>query len=241
MNPEAPSDESVVIPGNWDLEPMCTLEEYRAVVRDLPRPRPDQIAAFVEYVRGCHSWHKHLPPHRHGVVWIFFISPLAGRKREFVDKRLVFRRYEPEDRWHYNFRMTEDYLQQFGHFATGGADLQFTPGTIGCERLFHRGGAPILPMEVLSAGAAWVSSHVHVRCGSLNDFRNDRYPRDVESEAERTAWDRQMQEYDEALARGVPKDTLISPWHDWVLEERARLHHAVKSAADRAVELAFGT
>jgi len=38
-----------------------TLEEYRALVSDLPRPTSQQIYNFVEFVASAHSWYKRLP------------------------------------------------------------------------------------------------------------------------------------------------------------------------------------
>lgn len=55
-----------------------TLEEYRALLVDCPRPTDDQIDAFLEYFVESYSWYKHLPLLPQRRAFSFYLDPAAG-------------------------------------------------------------------------------------------------------------------------------------------------------------------
>jgi hypothetical protein len=56
-------------------------QRYRQIAGRLPRPSPEQIDAFVDYVSDAHSWYKHLPWAPPGVPFVVFLDPGAGMDR----------------------------------------------------------------------------------------------------------------------------------------------------------------
>ncbi len=92
---------------------------YADLVAKLPRPTPEQTAAFVDFVAGAHSWYKHLPVWPPGVPFFFFLDPNAGRSLvhlptgdlAFVDKD------DEKDRFHYTWMFTSEYRKRFGHWT----------------------------------------------------------------------------------------------------------------------------
>lgn len=58
--------------------PTCSLDDYRRIVSNLPRPSDEQIENFVQFVCTAHSWYKKLPLFPPGVPFRFFVDPAAG-------------------------------------------------------------------------------------------------------------------------------------------------------------------
>ena len=92
---------------------------YLTEVRRLPPPSTAQVGAFVEYVTVAHSWYKHLPASPPGELFLFFLNPNAGRERvatrfgsSYRDRTIDAPR---EERFHYTWRPTAEYVELFGH------------------------------------------------------------------------------------------------------------------------------
>lgn len=149
----------------------CDLSVYRAIVRALPRPSEEQVADFVAYVSGAHSWYKHLPLMPPGVSFVFFLDPSAGC--DWVpapDGGLVPReRVDPNERFHYTWMLTAEYRRRFGHLAyDSGRAPAFVVGSRAAPRVHAeypvfvaKGLTARIPDEVVRASTAEVTGIVH--------------------------------------------------------------------------------
>ena len=91
---------------------------YVQIARALPRPSPEHVAAFAEFVAGAHSWYKHLPLHP-DVPFHFYVDPNAGRQivRTRTNETAALEITDESQRFHYTWMTTKDRLKRFGHLA----------------------------------------------------------------------------------------------------------------------------
>jgi len=97
--------------------PAYDLERYREAVRDLPRPSPEQIDDFVQFVSEAHSWYKHLPWVRPG--WFqFYLNPYVAYDSQQLDDGSVRLLERTGDMgFHYTWMTTKRYRKRFGYLA----------------------------------------------------------------------------------------------------------------------------
>jgi len=65
----------------YQPSPTLSMDQYRALLADVPLPTKQQKENFVEYASHAHSWYKHLPLCPPGVFFNFFIDKYAGWDR----------------------------------------------------------------------------------------------------------------------------------------------------------------
>ena len=82
-----------------------TLAEYYRLIKDVPLPTEDQLAAFARHVADAHSWYKHLDLFKGG-DFIVFVDPHAGGA--FT---------EEHSRIHHTWQTRSQYRQRFGHLS----------------------------------------------------------------------------------------------------------------------------
>jgi hypothetical protein len=151
-----------------------TLNEYRELLTEVPKPSSEQVEDFAHFVATAHSWYKHLPLLPPGVPMTFFLDPGAGMQR-IIDRHGRARQIDRlEPGFHYSWRPTAEYRTRFGHAAyassrgtqvsllRGGAQLvpsDFAP------LIFEpsRGELVALPNEIAEAGVAFLTAVVHPR------------------------------------------------------------------------------
>jgi len=94
------------------------LTEYRSAVRALPRPGPQQMKAFAEYVSESHSWYKRLPWWPWSVAFEVYLDPAAGMDLVIDGTGSVVKAAERnEPGFHYASLKTADHLSRFGHLT----------------------------------------------------------------------------------------------------------------------------
>ena len=105
-------------------------QRYFDSVANLPRPMPQQIDEFVEYVSTAHSWYKHLPLIPPGRPFTFYLDSNAGREWIEDGSRSGFRERlataPAHERFHYTWQPTSDYIARFGYltyFAAAGTSF----------------------------------------------------------------------------------------------------------------------
>lgn len=173
-----------------------SLQEYREMVSDLPRPTRQQMEAFALHISGAHSWYKHLPALPPGVPFHFWLDPAAGLDRVSEPDgtlRMVARHTKG---FHYASLPTAEYRDRFGFLAYGQnrateVTLARTDGTSilpsdGVGDIFDvsEGRLRALPAEVIRAGTAWVSGLIHVRVhygmlhADLLSYASENWPSD---------------------------------------------------------------
>jgi hypothetical protein len=147
---------------------------YLAEVRRLPRPSNAQVDAFVEYVTVAHSWYKHLPAASPGKLFLFFLNPNAGRERVATRSGSSYRDRTADtprdERFHYTWRPTAEYVELFGHldyFASAGTSF-LVPTRRGVldtravpEIQASHGARLDLPEEIRTLGAVHLTSAIH--------------------------------------------------------------------------------
>ncbi len=154
----------------------CSLECYQQLVATLSRPTAAQIADFVDYVSGAHSWYKHIPPLPPGLPFCFFLDPSAGLDRAvYPDKTVQHRERTPDSPGlHYNWMTTSDYRSRFGFLsykADAGTRMYFALGDdihdtadraiISTPAEVHR-----IPPEIAMAGTALLTGLIHTESES---------------------------------------------------------------------------
>jgi hypothetical protein len=147
---------------------------YLVEVRRLPRPSNAQVDAFVEYVTVAHSWYKHLPAAPPGKLFLFFLNPNAGRERGARRSGSSYRDRTTDtprdERFHYTWRPTAEYVQLFGHldyFASAGTSflvptMRGVLDTRAVPEIQASDGAWLeLPEEIRTLGAVHLTSAIH--------------------------------------------------------------------------------
>lgn len=149
-----------------------TLDEYRELVRDVPRSTDDQIASFVDYVCAAHSWYKHLPLCLPGKMIYLFVNPTAGCTQVMGSSGQVsFREKGDESKFHYNEMATEDYRRRFGSLdfsLQAGSSFALNKGSelAVLDTTFpmvadRKGRLRKIPGEIAEAGSAEVTGVIH--------------------------------------------------------------------------------
>ncbi|HER00446.1 MAG TPA: hypothetical protein ENO22_13985 [candidate division Zixibacteria bacterium] len=95
---------------------VLTLKKYKRIIRKYNRPTSEQIENFIEYLRQCHSWYKHLPLLPPGREFIFFIDPNAGMEiLKYPDGQRLLSNIDWENYIPHYFKMPAvDYRKRFG-------------------------------------------------------------------------------------------------------------------------------
>ena len=117
------------------------LFQYASLVRNLPRPTPDQMLAFARYVSNAHSWYKHLPWFPPGAPFYFFLDPAAGMQRAVAPNGSVRVSVREEPGFHYSWIRTEEYRARFGqgvYGPDGAFDSEGVPPRCGGAALLKR-------------------------------------------------------------------------------------------------------
>jgi hypothetical protein len=153
-----------------------TLEEYRSLVSDLPRPTSQQICNFVEFVASAHSWYKRLPHFLPGIEFHFYLDAAAGcdRSISWLGKLKVTPR--AKHGFHHSWIPTSEYLERFGYLAyscqAGGGftDVKLGGRIVSSDAIpTVRGlnGRPYaLPTEVVDAGTVRLTAVFDTRTAS---------------------------------------------------------------------------
>ena len=92
---------------------------WRAAMKDVPIPTPQQVRNYVRYVCAAHSWYKHLPIVA-GTSISLYLSPTSCMKQvRHNDGTRVFEPYVPGDgtQFHYNWTPTDEYRKHYGHLS----------------------------------------------------------------------------------------------------------------------------
>ncbi len=94
-----------------------SLEQYRALVRDLPRPTSEQRQNFIEYVCTAHSWYKHLPHFLPGAPFYFFLDKFSAWDLVALEdgSYVIAEREKPG--FHYSAIPTLEYRTRFGFLS----------------------------------------------------------------------------------------------------------------------------
>jgi catechol 2,3-dioxygenase-like lactoylglutathione lyase family enzyme len=226
-----------------------SLADYAARLKDLPVPDAAQVDAFVDYVRGMHSWYKHLPLLPPGAAFVFFLDPNAGMDTvHHPDGRVELRwRGEGERHFHYSARPTAVYRAAFGHLAVAqdaSPSFELHSGSsvlrLSSEPAIRVDGEPwLLPSDVLALGSVEVSGLIHPMANRVSlwkryfdevDLADLRWPEETGGVAalqrlfELTGGDRFRTASDLTIA-------------DLLADERARQLAAMRSAAATVVAL----
>jgi len=159
---------------------------YVEIVRRLPRPSANHIAAFAEFVAGAHSWYKHLPLHP-DVPFVFFVDPNAGRQvvHTRAGETAVLEVTDDDPRFHYTWKTTKVQLEQFGHLAYDanyGTSIS-RPSADGAPQvarprpqvLSEEGDWIRVDGELLVAGTALLNAAVYERADPMLWERNAQY------------------------------------------------------------------
>ena len=65
--------------------------KYRELVSSLPKPTPEQIRRFIDFVASEHSWYKLI--FKRTIQFVFYLDPNAGRKIKKVRINLFRKAY----------------------------------------------------------------------------------------------------------------------------------------------------
>jgi hypothetical protein len=155
------------------MGPVLTLMEYRALLKSLPVPTPDQMRNFAEYVANAHSWYKHLRLLPVETPIQIYLDPAAGMQLAQGRDGRVTAQIREEQGFHYSWLRTAEHRERFGYLAfskSGGTSVsllnrdgsQLVPSDDApCvydpeARTFYQ-----LPEEAVMAGRAFISAIVH--------------------------------------------------------------------------------
>jgi hypothetical protein len=149
----------------------CSLSDYRRIVSALPRPSPEQVNDFVEFVSDAHSWYKHLPLMPPGVPFHFFLNPVSGYDTvRRPDGGVGYEeRTETTLRFHYTWMTTRQYRERFGHLDyAANAGMSFLVSSSNSVREYAhlpRFSTPEacyhLPPEVAAVGEVELTGVIH--------------------------------------------------------------------------------
>jgi hypothetical protein len=131
-----------------------SLQQYRDLLSDIPRPSAEQRARFSVHVAGAHSWYKHLPQFYPGTDFFFFLDRYAGCGFE-QDKDGKTRPLELISRGpHYSVLKTHEHRERFGHLRY--ENDRSTTVVVGIDGRIYA-----LPSAVLEAGRVELTALVH--------------------------------------------------------------------------------
>ena len=145
------------------------LQEYKNLLKDLPRPTADVTDYFINRVARDHSWYKHLPNERL-VRFVFYLDPNAGKTLEKVvstenskdEKRFIFKEKDKNGSnygyagWQY---FTKQYTVNFIPNSDG--SFQDSRPFIGLNIIDAQGTAVPLPELVIRKGTFLMSRYLH--------------------------------------------------------------------------------
>lgn len=235
-----------------------TLDEYRKAVSAHPAPSSGQIADFVDYVAGKHSWYKHLPLTPPGYRFILYIDPGAGMHSfESPDGRVEYREIGDGDTlFHYSMMKTSEYRRRFGLLnvvdqGAPGFSLISDAGTAYFDSspvVFADGQRHEIPAELAFIGGELVTGVIHELSGrdflwrSYFSREDTRFPEhfDALRWPQETGGDAVLEEIRKLLSttddygRDVDRkiDMLIAP-------ERARQRAILEGRAARLINLLY--
>lgn len=146
--------------------PQLSLDQYVALLGDVPLPTEQQRANFVDHVAHLHSWYKHMTPTPLGAVpFYFYLDPAAcSGVAEF----------------HHNYVPAGEYRECFGcldYCGRAGTTVRMASGE---PRGFNReryallrgldGELWDLPAEVDEAGTTYLTASMHTWTAMWMDF-----------------------------------------------------------------------
>ena len=149
------------------------------MIRALPRPTPEQMQDFAEYVSHAHSWYKHRLAPPPGSPAQFYLDPAAGMDLVEDGDGRFSASLRIATGFHYSWLATAKYRARFGYLASSVASGRSLVAAVGghgaltgsidalnvydpASRTLQR-----LPDEVVVAGTAWFSGIVHLATQAL--------------------------------------------------------------------------
>jgi hypothetical protein len=164
--------------GRRDLEEVLarplgvlSMQEYLALVQDLPLPAAEQRGRFVDYVTSAHSWYKHLPRYLPGAPFYFFIDRFAGCDWVALRDGSYGIAEREEEGLHYSDIPTIEYRTRFGFLSysceEGTAVFPLGRGDMALPRdkmlaIPGEDGQPCgMPQPVLEAGRVELTAMIH--------------------------------------------------------------------------------
>ena len=153
---------------------VLSLQQYFALVRDLPLPTSEQRRNFVEYVCTAHSWYKHLPRFLPGAPFYFYMDKFAGWDRVRLEDG-SFAMVERETQgFHYSDIPTDEYVRRFGFLnyscSKGTAVFALGQGPMAVPRdgvvavPDDEGHLCCLPQPIVDAGRVELTAVIHPVC-----------------------------------------------------------------------------
>ena len=92
----------------------------------LPTPTREQTRAFAEYVASAHSWYKHFSSDlKNPSRFYFYLDPGAGLSADGTILTSGMQRF------HYSYRTTDEWLEEFGHWSYWVDYPKYPDGTYG--------------------------------------------------------------------------------------------------------------
>jgi len=243
------------------------LEEYRALVRSLPLPTPQQVRQFARYVAEAHSWYKHLRLLPANTPIQTFIDPAAGMQLVRGADGRVSAQVREKPGFHYSWLPTAEHRAKFGPLAfssSAGTSVSLVGRDGGAQ--VPSDDAPLvydpaaceffaIPEEAQVAGRAFISAIVHPVSSARYRWdsaleRHDRfddvlYPIDGLDPGKRILDRLQALKDAPACAEPAPKrdeydasvDTLDAPLARLIEAERQRQIEGLAAAATRLIRL----
>ena len=254
--PETPDERAWTAP----VIQGCSLAEYQKYVGWLPRPSPEQIENFVQFVSAAHSWYKHLPLLPPGAPFHFFVDPFSGHDR-IVQRGggvVLEERTEASRRFHYTWMTTKEYRRRFACLAyESGAGTGFLVQVDGVVREYAEvpifgsaHGAYRIPLEVAQAGMVELTAAIHPFTsqaegwGLAVDFQRDRDEDGVAGQwPSETGGERTLQQIEQLFARpdarGWSYERFDAELAALLLPERQRLQGSMTEAINRVLALIY--
>jgi len=93
------------------------VDDYRRLIAGLPRPSPQQMSDFAEYISTAHSWYKGMRTFPPWPVICIHLDPLAGHDRVLSPDGSIHYRVRADRGFHHKDIPTADHLRRFGHLV----------------------------------------------------------------------------------------------------------------------------
>jgi len=168
----------------YQPSPTLSMDQYRALLADVPLPTKQQKENFVEYASHAHSWYKHLPLCPPGVFFNFFIDKYAGWDRLPLGSRRAGLYKRTHEGFHYSAIPTQQYRSRFGYLAFS-CEADRGPVTVPRDKITavpaDDGRMYRLPPEILQAGQVRLTAVIHNHTAAYH-YWDQRIP------AERMEW-----------------------------------------------------